>query len=68
MWVARSTSQVEIEVRGTRDALAPLTEEAGGQGLIGMGERAALYGCTLEAGPTPDGCFRVVAMLPVEGT
>jgi signal transduction histidine kinase len=66
--VARRASEVEIEVRGTPDPQLPPTEESGGQGLIGMRERAALYGGTLEAGPTLDGGFRVLAMLPVEGS
>jgi signal transduction histidine kinase len=37
-----------------------------GHGLIGMRERATLYGGELEAGPGPDGGFRVRARLPVE--
>jgi signal transduction histidine kinase len=36
-----------------------------GHGLIGMRERAALYGGTLETGPGPDGGFRVTAVLPL---
>ena len=36
-----------------------------GHGLIGMRERAALYGGTLETGPGPHGGFRVAAVLPV---
>jgi signal transduction histidine kinase len=36
-----------------------------GRGLIGMHQRAALYGGTLEAGPTASG-FRVAARLPLD--
>ncbi|MER5770799.1 sensor histidine kinase [Streptomyces sp. NPDC001985] len=36
----------------------------GGHGLIGMRERAALYGGSLTAGPADRGGFRVVARLP----
>lgn len=36
-----------------------------GQGLVGMRERAALLGGTLDAGPVAGGGFEVVATLPV---
>jgi signal transduction histidine kinase len=38
----------------------------GGHGILGMHERAALIGGTLEAGPLPEGGFRVRAHLPLE--
>jgi signal transduction histidine kinase len=43
----------------------PIARAGGGHGLIGMRERAALFGGTLEAGPLAGG-FRVRAQLPVD--
>jgi signal transduction histidine kinase len=37
----------------------------GGHGLVGMRERVTMLGGSLEAGPTGDGGFRVVAVLPL---
>ncbi|GAA3978373.1 histidine kinase [Streptomyces marokkonensis] len=44
---------------------APLEVGGTGHGLVGMRERVRLAGGTLDAGPLPDGGFRVVAQLPL---
>ncbi|WP_432931130.1 sensor histidine kinase [Microbispora sp. CA-135349] len=56
----------ELELRISDDgrgAAAPRL--VGGHGLIGMRERAAMYGGSVEAGPRPGGGFRVIARIPV---
>lgn len=50
--------QVENRLAGTEASAGH------GHGLVGMRERASLYGGTLEAGPRPDGTFRVRARFP----
>jgi signal transduction histidine kinase len=54
---------VELEVRDDgRGAAASAAD--GGHGLMGMRERAAMLGGSLEAGPMPRGGYRVLARLP----
>jgi signal transduction histidine kinase len=43
----------------------PVADEPAGHGITGMKERAAAVGGRLEAGPGPQGGFRVCARLPV---
>jgi signal transduction histidine kinase len=39
---------------------------SGGHGLVGMRERVAVYGGSLEVGRAPDGGFRVDAAIPYD--
>jgi signal transduction histidine kinase len=54
---------VELDIRD--DGRAPAGNGTGGHGLLGMRERVALLGGTLEAGPHPGGGYRVHARLPL---
>ena len=58
---------VELEVADDGRGPAPVTRtrNGAGHGLVGMRERAALYGGTLEAGAGPAGGFVVRARLPI---
>ncbi len=64
-WDARGLC-IEVDDDG-RGLAADETGPVGGQGIRGMGERLALYGGTLEAGPRRGGGFRVTACIPYGG-
>ncbi|MCI2956590.1 sensor histidine kinase [Agromyces atrinae] len=55
-------SAVELEVTNTGSV--PSTARSGGLGVIGMRERVAAVGGTIEIGPRPRGGFRVRATFP----
>jgi signal transduction histidine kinase len=62
--LCRTPGELKIEVIDDGNGRAPVSPDRGGYGLIGMRERVALYGGTLEAGPRTERGFAVVARLP----
>jgi signal transduction histidine kinase len=57
---------IELEVRDDGNGVSSGHSNPPGQGLVGMQERATLLGGKLQAGPLPEGGYRVRARLPVE--
>jgi signal transduction histidine kinase len=70
--VHREGEVIQVEVRddggGRLPTLVPANSAAdvpGGNGLIGMRERANVFGGSLDVGPVPGGGWRVRAELPI---
>ena len=63
--VGHAPGAVHIDVSDTGGTPAAPAGPGGGRGLIGLRERLAVHGGTLEAGPRPTGGFRVRAVIPV---
>lgn len=61
----RDTSLVLDVSDDGRGAASSATSDGAGQGLLGMQERAAMFGGTLVAGPRAGGGFRVHLELPI---
>jgi signal transduction histidine kinase len=61
------TVQVDDDGRGSRTDGAAGTGPRTGKGIVGMRERVGALGGELQAGPRPEGGFRVRAKLPFAG-
>ena len=57
--------QLEVRDDGPRANGSKPPTPGSGHGIVGMRERAALFGGELEAGPAPGGGFLVRARLPL---
>jgi signal transduction histidine kinase len=63
--VYREIEIAVLVVNGPSDGTPATPLPSGGHGLLGMKERVTTHGGGFAAGPTPDGGFRVSAMLPL---
>ena len=59
------SAHLSIEVTDTGGTRPPSADAGSGRGLIGLRERLALYGGTLDAGPRIRGGYRLEAVIPL---
>ncbi|WP_088290848.1 sensor histidine kinase [Kineosporia sp. A_224] len=67
LWWSPSALTVDVVDDG-RGAAAVAPDDGPGHGLLGMRERAAVYGGSVQAGPMPGGGFGVRAVFPLAFT
>ncbi|MEV7569544.1 sensor histidine kinase [Streptomyces tanashiensis] len=64
--VEYGADRLRVEVSDTGGLRPRTAEPGGGRGLLGLRERLAVYGGTLDAGSRPHGGYRVRAVIPWE--
>jgi signal transduction histidine kinase len=65
--ISYAERDLTLQVEDDGPGVGPIAKAGVGRGIVGMRERAAAFGGELEAGPRPDGGFRVRARLPLDG-
>ena len=65
--VSYGEDDLTVQVDDNGNGAGQPSTSGGGNGIPGMRERASALGGELEAGPRPDGGFRVLARLPLNG-
>ena len=60
------TDALVIEVVDNGQLTAPVVTERAGQGLIGIRERAAVFGAEVDVGSRPEGGYRVWVRFPLD--
>ena len=65
--VEYQTNALIIEVIDSGSVNAPVESDRPGQGLIGMRERAAVFGAEIDVGPLTEGGYRVWVTFPLDG-
>ncbi|GAA2667327.1 hypothetical protein GCM10010400_30070 [Streptomyces aculeolatus] len=63
--VAHAPGELRVEVTDTGGRTTARAAAGSGRGLIGLRERLAVYGGTLQATPRPHGGYRVRALIPL---
>jgi signal transduction histidine kinase len=67
VWLSYGDDELRIDVADTGRGKSAGVSDGAGHGLVGMRERAAAVGGSVETGPSPGGGFRVAARLPLHG-
>lgn len=60
--------ELRLEITDSGGTPGPAAATGNGRGLIGLRERLAVHGGTLDNGPRPLGGYRVRALIPLERT
>jgi signal transduction histidine kinase len=64
--VEYGTDELRVEVTDTGGTPSAAAASGNGHGLVGLRERLAVYGGTLQTGPRLSGGYRVTALIPLE--